>query len=115
VAALEVLRRRRQRRNETSAAIITPTGTATPTPIATTWLLLDPGVFEGVVVGVVVGLFVGVVVGAIVVVARVVEGFGNATPVDCGILAAPVGTSTILLAVEFKLDCAIPIRLFVRS
>jgi hypothetical protein len=42
-------------------------------------------------------------------------GFGSATPVDCGILAAPDGISTILLVGEFRFDCAIPIRLLVRS
>jgi hypothetical protein len=36
-----------------------------------------------------------------------VVGFGNATPVDCGMLAAPEGISTILLVVEFRFDCAI--------
>ena len=71
----------------------------------------------GLFVGLLVGLFVEVLVEALEVGAddEVVVGFGSATPVDWGMLAAPAGTSTMLLVVEFKLDCAIPMRLLVRS
>jgi hypothetical protein len=44
-----------------------------------------------------------------------VVGLGDATPVDWGMLAAPAGISTMLLVVEFKFDCAMPMRLLVRS
>jgi hypothetical protein len=44
----------------------------------------------------------------------VVELLGLA-PVTCGMLAAPDGTSTTLVLVELKFDCAIPILLLVRS
>jgi hypothetical protein len=90
---IAVLRRRRhQRQNPTKAASSTTTGTAMPTLIARVWLGFGRGLLVGEEVAV-----------------------GSVTPVDLGILAALAGISTILLVVEFRLACAIPMRLFVMS
>ena len=95
-SALDVWRRRRQKKNASRPASIATTGTATPTPIATPWLF---GVGFGGGLG--VGLGCGVELG---------DGIGRGTPIICGMLAAPAWTSTTLLKLVFSTDCATPTR-----
>jgi hypothetical protein len=98
-------------KNPARTASIATTGTATPTPVATVWLLFGEEVFVGVLLEMLVAALLEEEVGDV----EVIVGLDSATPVDWGMLTAPAGTSTTLLAVEFRLDCAIPRRVLVRS